>query len=159
MYTVSGNEYPRIAYYSSEVDIFDSRFTDEQTARSLLSDFICVYKLASPIEHTFTAQQIRTLLGQNNIWADIGDVSLTYPADTKGYIAKALSASQRLMELIITANREDSMKATKAYTAGNLLIVNNTLYKATTSIANGAMLTVGTNVTETNIGAELALLA
>ena len=63
------------------------------------------------------------------------------------------------MELIITANHEDSMKATKAYTTGNLLIVAGTLYKATTSIANGATLTVGTNVTATTVAAELDALA
>ena len=70
-----------------------------------------------------------------------------------------IAASQTLMELIITANREEAMKATKAYTTGNLMIVNGTLYRATTSIANGATLTVGTNVTATTIATELANLA
>lgn len=118
-----------------------------------------VYELATPITYTITPQEIRTLLGVNNIWADTGDTSVTYRADTKLYITKELSASQKLLELIVTANREDSMKATKAYSTGNLLIVNSTLYKATTSIANGATLTVGTNVTATTVANELALLA
>ena len=63
------------------------------------------------------------------------------------------------MELIVTANHEDEMKASKAYSAGDLLIVNGTLYKATTSIANGAALTVGTNVSATTVANELAALA
>jgi hypothetical protein len=82
-----------------------------------------------------------------------------YPVNVFDYIDEHLSASQTLMELIVTANREEAMKATKAYTTGNLLIVNGTLYKATTSIANGANLTVGTNVTATTIATELANLA
>jgi hypothetical protein len=97
MYPVGGNMYPRISYYGSEVDIFDSRFTDEQTARSLLSDFICVYKLASPIEYTLTTQEIKTLLGTNKIWADAGNTAVTYPADTKLYIDKKIAELQALI--------------------------------------------------------------
>ena len=119
-----------------------------------------VYELATPVTYQLTNQQvIETLKGVNNVWADCGPVSVEYPADTKLYIDKKLTASRNLMELIITANHENSMKATKAYSTGNLLIVNGTLYKATTSISNGATLTVGTNVTATTVANELALLA
>ena len=45
-----------------------------------------VYKLTTPLTYTLTASQIRTLLGQNNVWADAGDVSVKYNADTKLYI-------------------------------------------------------------------------
>ena len=41
---------------------------------------------------------------------------------------------------------EAAMKATKAYTSGQYISVAGVLYKATTSIASGANLTVGTNV-------------
>ena len=119
-----------------------------------------VYKLATPVTYNLTPTEVRTLLGENNLWANTGDVkTLVYPCDTKRYISKALSASQRIMELIVTANREDGMVASKAYESGDLLIVNGTMYKASTSIANGATLTVGTNVTETTVAAELAALA
>ena len=124
------------------------------------NDVEFVYYLETPVTYQLTNQQvIETLKGINNVWADTGNVSAEYPCDTKLYIDKKLTASRNLMELIITANHEDIMKATKAYTTGNLLIVNGTLYKATTSIANGATLTVGTNVTATTVANELALLA
>ena len=45
-----------------------------------------LYPLETPITYTLTASQIRTLLGQNNIWSDAGDVSVKYNADTKLYI-------------------------------------------------------------------------
>lgn len=126
------------------------------------------YPLATPVEYAMTAAEVNALLtslkGVNNLWADTGDMlSVEYSADTKLYvdqqIAEKVSASQRLMELIVTANHEDTMTATKAYSSGDLLIVNGTLYKASASIANGATLTEGTNVTATTVAAEIAALA
>lgn len=49
------------------------------------------YKLAEPIEIQLTANQITTLLGQNNIWSDSGDVSVEYMADIQRYISKVIS--------------------------------------------------------------------
>ena len=44
---------------------------------------ILVYPLATPITYTLTPQEIRTLLGVNNIWADTGDITeLIYPVNT-----------------------------------------------------------------------------
>lgn len=46
-----------------------------------------VYKLAAPITYTLTAEQVRTLLGENHIWADTGNIKkLTYRADLGKYI-------------------------------------------------------------------------
>lgn len=39
-----------------------------------------VYPLATPYEIQLTPQEIKTLIGNNNIWADAGDVTVTYPA-------------------------------------------------------------------------------
>lgn len=48
------------------------------------------YRLAEPVTYQLTASQITgiltTLHGNNNIWADTGDVTADYPADTKLYI-------------------------------------------------------------------------
>ena len=38
------------------------------------------YKLAEPVSYQLTPQQVSTLLGENNIWADCGDVEITYKA-------------------------------------------------------------------------------
>ena len=163
--TVSRATAPNLDYCicvdsSENVIVKDSRYTDKTVFKTAMSGQTLVYELKTPVVYNLTnLEVIKTLKGLNNVWADTGNVSLEYPADTKLYISKELSASQKLLELIVTANREDSMKATKAYSTGNLLIVNGTLYKATTSIANGATLTVGTNVTATTVANELALLA
>ena len=50
-----------------------------------------VYKLASPITYTLTPQEITSLLGVNNMWADTGDSEVEYRADTKMYITKKIT--------------------------------------------------------------------
>ena len=53
-----------------------------------------IYKLATAIEYTLTPTEIRTLLGQNNLWADVGQISeVTYPCDTKLYINKVIASA------------------------------------------------------------------
>lgn len=37
-----------------------------------------VYKLATPTTYQLTPQEVRTLLGQNNIWADTGDIEVKF---------------------------------------------------------------------------------
>ena len=59
---------------------------------------------------------------------------------------------------MLLENREDSMKASKVYSEGDLIIVNGELYKVLAKIANGSLLTVGTNVKQTTIAAEIAAL-
>ena len=56
-----------------------------------------VYELATPITYHLTPQEITTLLGQNNIWADTGDMSVTYRADTKLYIDNKIADLQALV--------------------------------------------------------------
>lgn len=51
---------------------------------------IC-YHLATPTTLSLTPAQIDTLLGDNNIWADAGEIDITYYADIQRYIAKKLA--------------------------------------------------------------------
>ena len=46
---------------------------------------IC-YRLATPTTYQITPKQIATLFGDNAIWADTGDASVQYYADTKTYV-------------------------------------------------------------------------
>jgi len=50
-----------------------------------------VYPLAEPIHYPFTAIDIKTLLGQNNIWSDTGDTEVEYRADVTLYINKKIA--------------------------------------------------------------------
>ena len=68
----------------------------------------------------------------------------------------ALEKANTLLTGMLLENREDDMRASKAYSAGDLIIVNGTLYKAISRIASGAALTVNTNVKQTTLAAEIA---
>ena len=105
-------------------------------------------------EYVIDADNLTTFLEDNSIWADCGDISIEYPTDIKTYIDNKI----KYVELMLTANRETNMIATKNYSTGNLIIVQEKIYKATTSISNGATLTVGTNISVTTIAAEIAAL-
>lgn len=50
-----------------------------------------VYELAEPQTYQLTPQEVSILLGDNNLWADTGDISVTYPCDTKAFILKKIA--------------------------------------------------------------------
>ena len=92
-----------------------------------------VYYLETPQTYQLTGQQLMTLLGTNNVWADTGNVSVTYPADTKMFIEK------------LTMPTEDDLVANQAITSGKYFMIGNSLYLALANIASGAQITIGTN--------------
>lgn len=60
------------------ISVRDDNFT-------VLNDFISargnetfVFELATPQTYQLTPRQIQTLVGQNNVWSDVGDVTVTY---------------------------------------------------------------------------------
>lgn len=68
-------------------------FTSAAGIKAYLSEnpMTVVYPLANATIYTLTATQLRTLLGANNVWADCGNVSVVYRADTGLYIAKKIA--------------------------------------------------------------------
>ena len=76
-------------------------FTLVQDTYPTLSDWMtfindtnvqCVLPLAEPIEYTLTPQEVKTYLGQNNIWSDTGDTEVMYKADIQKFIEKKVNA-------------------------------------------------------------------
>ena len=63
------------------------------------NNLVIVYKLATPTEIPLSdLDEISTIAGENNLWADSGDiVELTYACDTKGYIDKKFTELQALI--------------------------------------------------------------
>lgn len=116
-----------------------------------------VYELATPTTTTLTAQQMSTLLGSNRIWADTGDTSVTYRADTKLFVEQAVDSAVTAVKRIMTTTTTE-MKAPKNLTSGEIVIVGDELYKATANIASGATLTVGSNVVKVTLAEWVASL-
>lgn len=101
------------------------------------------YPLTTPQTYQLTGQQLKTFLGTNNVWADTGNVSVTYPADTKLYIEK------------LTMPTEDDLVANQAITSGKYFMIGNSLYLALANIANGAQITIGTNAQRVSLADAL----
>ena len=103
-----------------------------------------VYKTASPIAvYQLTPQRIAALAGYNAVFADCGPVELAYVKDVK------------IEEMIA---EESDNTASRAFAAGEYVIVKDKLYRVTTDASAGTALVPGTNVEETTVGEELSEL-
>ena len=114
-----------------------------------------VGKLATPLTYQLTPQQLSTLIGTNNLWADTG------PSTAELYvpISDVYTQLDTKADADIVSETATSMVAPKNLTAGDLVYVNGDLFKATSNISNGSAMVVNTNVTATTIEAELKLKA
>jgi hypothetical protein len=121
----------------------DLRWDSADSFKTNASGVMFVYPLKNPQTVQLTPTEVSTLLGANNIWADTGDVSVTYRADSTLYIDK------------LTGSTEEDMIADAPIASGKYFLVGNRLFLSTASIAAGATLTPGTNCTETNLAAAL----
>lgn len=70
------------------VYIKDSRYTDATAFKTAMNGVQLCYELATPQTYQLTPQEVQTLLGQNNVWSEQGDVDVTYKADIQLYIDK-----------------------------------------------------------------------
>lgn len=89
-----------------------------------------------------TTENIKTLLGQNNVWADTGDTEVEYRADTTLYISRLTEPDA---DMVADAN----------IVSGQYFMVGTDLYKATVNIASGASVIVGTNATKVSLAQAL----
>lgn len=97
IYTLNSNAYNRFNIY---VRWYDANVTTVSEFKTWLAEnpLTVTYKLTEPIaEYQLTPQEVRTLLGENNIWSDAGNMAVEYPADTKMYI------DQKITEAIAAA--------------------------------------------------------
>ena len=89
--------------------------------------------------------------------ADITDNS-TVGGPTVEASLTSLKGSLNSIQGQITANIETSTTASKAYSAGEYLVLNGILYRVALDIQNGSTITIGTNVISCNAGTELTAL-
>lgn len=134
------------------------RFTDVDSVTDLATWFtnnptqLC-YFVYIKSTYQITAEQMTTLLGLNNIWADTGDISVTYRADptlATEEQAKAIKES--------IAPVEDGYTASQAYAVNDLVYVDDTLYIVTSAIASGATMTPNTNISATTLNTVIKSL-
>ena len=101
--------------------------------------------------------EITTFLGTNNIWANRGDVTVTYGAYLETVKAYADKVGGSILSAI--APLETTYTASRAYTVGSFLFVGTKFSKVTAAISSGDTITPGTNATQTTIAEQLMALA
>lgn len=137
----------------------DSRYTDVNAYKTAMSGVMALVELYTPVTETaepYTNPQIVDNLGTEE-YVTTGIVPVghntKYPTDI---VAKVDGLPSDFSTLI--AVTETGYKATRAYSVNQFLIVNTQLYKVTASIASGATITPGTNVTAVTVADILTQL-
>jgi hypothetical protein len=132
---------------------------DESLADAITDETNTVYKLTTPTTETaepYTSPQIVDRYGTEE-YVTTGIVPIghnsKYSEDLKGKIE---SLPWDFSTLI--APTETTNKASRNYTTGSLLIMNNVLYKVTANIQSGGTITPNTNVTATTLSEVIANL-
>lgn len=87
---ISASKTSNITYLTVPVSIASTK--EEMNAWLSSNQTDIVAELENPQTYQLTPQAVMTILGQNNIWADTGDVEVDYCADTKLYIDKVIAA-------------------------------------------------------------------
>ena len=83
---------------SQMVAVRDSAYSDAQAFTTSVTDQKLVYLLATPQTVQLTEVEVKTILGQNNIYSNCnGTVEVVYRADIQGYIDKKISALASLI--------------------------------------------------------------
>lgn len=62
----------------NRISICDNAYSTVADFVASIADIQVVYELATPQTFSLSAQQIETLLGENNVWSDAGEITLTY---------------------------------------------------------------------------------
>lgn len=137
------NTITAMAFDATFLRVYNDGTADATTYKTAMDGVQLCYELAEPITIQLTPNQVNSLLGVNNIWADSGDTEVEYRADTKLFIER------------LTAPDSADMIADANITSGQYFMVGNSLYKATANIANGAQIIVGTNCTRKSLSEAL----
>lgn len=94
----------RISGNNKGVIIKDSTYSqyytdNDMTAfKTAMNGVMLCYKIATPQTYRLTPTEVKTLLGQNNVWHNCnGDTDATYKADTKLYIDNKFAELQALI--------------------------------------------------------------
>lgn len=115
-----------------------------------------VYKLATPTTLQLTPAQLELLKGYNRVSIDNGSIELGYTANVQAEVDVLETTKADNADVVDYI--ENGNTASRAYTANQFMLWKGDLYKVTTSIASGATITAGTNVSKTTIGAVLTAL-
>ena len=91
-----------------QIQIKDDRFTDATSFKQAMSGVQLVYELATPQTYQLTPTEVELLLGNNNVWSEDGEVSVTYALDISKLAtlpAEAVSIDGTYIENVVEGYR------------------------------------------------------
>lgn len=137
----------------------DENYSTPSAMKTALSGVYLVYELATQTMETANSYQSLQVCDPNGTeeFVTTGIVPVghetRYPENLR---AKIEGLPWDFSSLI--APTEKTTKASRNYTTGSMLIMNNVLYKVTANIANGGTITPNTNVTATTLSEVISAL-
>ena len=140
--------------------VVDSAYSDAASFKTAMSGVYIVYELATPTTEEADPYQHLQQCDPNGTeeYVSTGIVPIGhnsfYPENLR---AKVEQLPWNFASLI--APTEATFTATRNYVTGDLFIVSNVLYKATSNIANGGTITPSTNCTATTLAEIISALA
>ena len=81
---------------NGNINAIDSNYATASDFTTAMNGVQLVYELATPQTYQLTAQQVKSLLGENRVWADTGDVDVHYVRDLTITIDDILSRLEAL---------------------------------------------------------------
>jgi len=130
---------------------------DESLADAITDGTTTVVKLATPTTEIALPYHNPQIVGDTEEFVTTGLVPVGHSTKYYQNLRKKIEGLPWNFSDLI-APTEVTNKATRNYTTGSYLILNNILYKVTANIANGGTITPNTNVTATTIMAEIMTL-
>ena len=140
--------------------ISDSAYTDAQAFKASLSGVILVYPLVNPTEEDVDLDLSYSTYegGTEQLLPANTDVPVTSPISMNVEFDFGENLNARFNKVLNMIAPVESAQVSKAYSVGQYLIYDYTLYKVTSNIASGGTITVGTNVTATTLASILESL-
>lgn len=138
---------------NGNVYIRDTSYSDATAFKNSLSNQVFVFPLATPVTYQLTPAQVSTLLGLNNIFADTGDISLSYFTQNANAINDIAESNTRtalntdvpktdLTDIFVTGTKNNTGST---IAAGTYFYVNGQLALCKSAISANADLTLNTN--------------
>ena len=135
---------------SGQLWVHDSAYTDSNSFKMDVTGQKVVYELATPITYTLTPiTPINSFDGVNNVWADTGNVTVEYRADSDLYFNNKLDKLKANIATIETS------PVTSNHIVGDFFIYNDKLYKVTSAIAVGDTVLPNANCVETTVAEQI----
>ena len=110
---------------------------------------VCCVQTPNTIQ--LTPHEVELIAGQNTLWTNGDNISITYMKDDKNITNVASDLSDVSNDMA----QNSAEIATTNYTIGDYLILNNTFYRVIAPIQTRSQIVVGANVIKATIGAEL----